>query len=102
MLGVELTGQPPFHTVYLHGLIRDRHGQKMSKSKGSTLQTIAIIYVGNVIDPIDIIASSGCDALRFALCYSASAGQDIPLSMDRVEVGRYWHNTAADVLINNE
>ncbi len=55
MMGIEFTGKPPFHTVYLHGLIRDEHGQKMSKTKG------------NVIDPLGVMNEMGTDALRFTL-----------------------------------
>ncbi len=55
MMGIEFTGKPPFHTVYLHGLIRDEHGQKMSKTKG------------NVIDPLGVMDEMGTDALRFTL-----------------------------------
>ena len=53
MMGIEFTGKPPFHTVYLHGLIRDEHGQKMSKTKG------------NVIDPLGVMdeMGTGCPAL---------------------------------------
>jgi len=52
MMGIEFTGQPPFQTVFLHGLVRDEKGRKMSKS------------LGNVVDPVDTIAEYGCDALR--------------------------------------
>jgi len=55
MTGLEFTGQIPFHTVYLHGLIRDEHGRKMSKS------------YGNVIDPLPVMDELGTDALRFTL-----------------------------------
>ncbi len=64
MLGLELTGQEPFHTVYLSGLIRDPTGQKMSKTKG------------NVVDPLGVIDESGADALRFALIHGATPGND--------------------------
>jgi valyl-tRNA synthetase len=76
MLGLELTDQLPFHTVYLHGLIRDKDGQKMSKTKG------------NVIDPLDSINQYGTDALRFALISSCSPGQDISLSNEKLESSR--------------
>jgi valyl-tRNA synthetase len=76
MLGLELTDQLPFHTVYLHGLIRDKDGQKMSKTKG------------NVIDPLDSINQYGTDALRFALISSCSPGQDISLSDEKLESSR--------------
>lgn len=63
MLGIELTGQPPFHTVYMHGLVRDDKGAKMSKTKG------------NVIDPLDSIAQYGTDALRYTLVTGSTPGQ---------------------------
>jgi valyl-tRNA synthetase len=56
MMGIENTGQVPFHTVFLSGLIRDVEGAKMSKTKG------------NVLDPIEAIDTYGCDALRITLC----------------------------------
>ncbi len=55
MLGLHLTGRAPFHTVYLHGLVRDDKGRKMSKS------------LGNVVDPLEIIRDYGTDALRFTV-----------------------------------
>lgn len=55
MMGIEFTGKAPFHTVYLHGLVRDEKGRKMSKS------------LGNVIDPLTVIAEYGTDALRFTM-----------------------------------
>src|SRR4051812_49764275 len=60
MLGLELTGEAPFHTVYLSGLIRDPEGQKMSKTKG------------NVVDPLGVIDETGADALRFAVIHGAT------------------------------
>lgn len=77
MLGEELTGKLPFHTIYLHGLVRDEQGQKMSKTKG------------NVIDPLDSVDKYGCDALRFALVANSLAGQDLPLSTERIETARF-------------
>ncbi|MEL6872494.1 MAG: valine--tRNA ligase, partial [Pseudomonadota bacterium] len=69
------TGAPevPFHTVYIHALVRDEKGQKMSKSKG------------NVIDPLELIDSYGADALRFTLTAMAAQGRDIKLAKSRVE-----------------
>jgi valyl-tRNA synthetase len=72
MLGLRFTGHQPFHTVFLHGLVRDEHNQKMSKSRG------------NVIDPIDIIDEYGADALRFTLAIRAS-GDKIPLAKSEIE-----------------
>jgi valyl-tRNA synthetase len=72
MFGLRFTGAPPFHQVFLNGLVRDEHGQKMSKTKG------------NVIDPLDVIEEVGADALRFTLAIFAS-GRDIPLAKSRVE-----------------
>ncbi|KAK9846098.1 hypothetical protein WJX84_007187, partial [Apatococcus fuscideae] len=80
MMGIELTGQSPFSTVYLHGLVRDEQGRKMSKS------------LGNVVDPVEIIQSHSCDALRFTLATGTTAGQDLNLSMDRVVSSRNFCN----------
>ena len=73
MLGLHVTGEVPFDTVYLHTLVRDASGAKMSKSKG------------NVVDPLDLIEQVGADALRFTLCALAVQGRDIKLSTDRVQ-----------------
>ncbi len=80
MMGIEDTGKIPFHTVYLHGLIRDEHGDKMSKVKG------------NVINPARIIESYGADALRFALSTGTAPGNDIKLSDAKFEAGRNFAN----------
>lgn len=80
MMGLEFTGQPPFHTVYLHGLVRDEKGRKMSKS------------LGNVVDPVETIAQYGADALRFTLATGTSPGQDLNLSLDRVNSSRNFTN----------
>ena len=73
MMGLKFMGEVPFREVYIHGLIRDEHGQKMSKSKG------------NVIDPLELIDKYGADALRFTLLASMAQGSDIKLSEGRVQ-----------------
>jgi valyl-tRNA synthetase len=73
MLGIHFMGDVPFRTVYIHALVRDEHGQKMSKSKG------------NVMDPLNLIDKFGCDALRFTLAALAAQGRDIKMSDQRVE-----------------
>jgi valyl-tRNA synthetase len=73
MMGMHFTGKVPFHTVYIHALVRDARGAKMSKSKG------------NVIDPLELIDAYGADALRFTLAAMAAQGRDIKLSTQRVE-----------------
>ena len=80
MFGLEFTGQVPFHTVYLHGLIRDERGQKMSKTKG------------NAIDPLDVMNEMGTDALRFSLLVGSSPGNDLSLSLKKVEANRNFAN----------
>ncbi|HEY9151689.1 MAG TPA: valine--tRNA ligase [Anaerolineales bacterium] len=80
MSGLEYTGQVPFHTVYLHGLIRDEHGQKMSKTKG------------NVIDPLTVMDDFGTDALRFTLLVGSTPGNDMNLSVKKVEANRNFAN----------
>ncbi len=80
MFGMEFTGKPPFHTVYLHGLIRDEHGQKMSKTKG------------NVIDPLVVMDELGTDALRFTLLVGSTPGNDTNLSIKKVEANRNFAN----------
>jgi valyl-tRNA synthetase len=80
MMGMEFTGKPPFHTVYLHGLIRDEAGQKMSKTKG------------NVIDPLGVMDELGTDALRFSLLVGSSPGNDTNLSLKKVEANRNFAN----------
>lgn len=72
MMGLHFMEEEPFHTVYIHALVRDENGAKMSKSKG------------NVIDPLDLIDEFGADALRFTLCAMAAAGRDIKLATNRV------------------
>ncbi len=73
MMGLHVMEEVPFRDVYIHALVRDEKGQKMSKSKG------------NVIDPLDLIETYGADALRFTLAAMAAQGRDIKLSPSRVE-----------------
>ncbi len=80
MSGLEFTGQPPFQTVYLHGLIRDEHGRKMSKT------------YGNVIDPLTVMDELGTDALRFTLLVGSTPGNDMNLSIKKVEANRNFAN----------
>jgi len=80
MLGIELVGDIPFHTVYLSGLIRDPYGQKMSKTKG------------NVVDPLGTIDEHGADALRFALVHGATPGNDQRFGSAKVENARNFAN----------
>lgn len=72
--------RPPFSTVYLHGLVRDDKGRKMSKS------------LGNVIDPLDVARDYGADALRFTMATGTAPGQDLNLSLDRVNANRNFTN----------
>ncbi len=80
MLGLALTDEVPFHTVYLSGLIRDPEGQKMSKTKG------------NVVDPLGVIDASGADALRFALIHGATPGIDQRFGATKLENARNFAN----------
>ncbi|MCK4963976.1 MAG: class I tRNA ligase family protein, partial [Dehalococcoidia bacterium] len=80
MMGLENTGEVPFNTVYLHGLVRDEKGEKMSKVKG------------NVLNPLDAIDSYGTDALRLALSTGTSPGNDIRLSKGKLEAARNFAN----------
>jgi valyl-tRNA synthetase len=80
MTGLYNMGQVPFHTVYLHGLIRDDQGRKMSKT------------VGNVVDPVELVERYGADALRYALATGSSPGNDMRLSDQKLEAGRNFAN----------
>jgi valyl-tRNA synthetase len=80
MLGLHLTDAAPFETVYLSGLIRDPYGQKMSKTKGNT------------VDPLGAIDSLGADALRFAVVHGTTPGNDQRFGMAKVELARNFAN----------
>ena len=80
MMGLRFMGDVPFHAVLNHGLVRDQHGKKMSKS------------FGNVIDPLDLVDRYGADALRFALLRASTPGQDVPLAEEWVEGARRFVN----------
>ncbi len=80
MMGLKFMGDVPFRDVYIHALVRDAEGQKMSKSKG------------NVIDPLHVMEQFGTDALRFTLAAMASPGRDIKLAEERIEGYRNFAN----------
>ena len=73
MMGIHFMGDVPFKDIYIHGLVRDEKGQKMSKSKG------------NVMDPLELIDAYGADALRFTICALTGPGRDVKLGRKRVE-----------------
>jgi valyl-tRNA synthetase len=92
MMGLKFMGDVPFRDVYIHALVRDEEGQKMSKSRG------------NVIDPLDIMSKYGTDAFRFTLAAMAAMGRDIKLAEDRIAgyqnfVNKLW-NAARFVQMN--
>ncbi len=80
MLGLRFTGEVPFETVYLHGLVRAEDGRKMSKS------------LGNVLDPLDLVRDYGLDAMRFSLLTGGTPGNDMKLSLTRIESNRNFAN----------
>ncbi|MBD3824360.1 MAG: valine--tRNA ligase, partial [Epsilonproteobacteria bacterium] len=80
MMGESFMGELPFKHIYLHALVRDEHGQKMSKSKG------------NVIDPLDMVNEFSADILRFTLAISAAQGRDIRMSRSKLELNRNFTN----------
>lgn len=94
VFGYEVMGQKPFSTVYIHGLLRDSLGRKMSKS------------LGNGIDPLEIIQNYGADALRFSLISGTTAGNDSRFFMEKVEAQRNFcnkvYNATRFVLMNVE
>lgn len=94
MMGLKFTNDVPFRDVYIHALVRDIEGQKMSKSKG------------NVIDPLTVMEQYGTDALRFTLASMASPGRDVKLAEERIEgyrnfANKVW-NAARFILMNLE
>ncbi|HEU5376214.1 MAG TPA: valine--tRNA ligase [Ktedonobacteraceae bacterium] len=80
MAGIHFLGVVPFHTIYLHGLVRDAKGEKMSKSKG------------NVVDPLEVMDQYGTDALRFTLATSSTPGNDMKLVPERIVGNRNFAN----------
>ncbi len=94
MAGMEFTEKSPFDEVFIHGLIRDKQGRKMSKS------------LGNGIDPLDVVEEYGADALKFTLAYNCASGQDILLDKDSFKMGskfanKVW-NASRYILMNLE
>jgi valyl-tRNA synthetase len=92
MLGIKFMGEVPFRHVYIHALIRDAEGQKMSKSKG------------NVVDPLSVMDKYGTDAFRFTLAALAAQGRDIRLAEERIEGYRNFANkiwNAARLVLSN-
>ncbi|HHH20647.1 MAG TPA: valine--tRNA ligase, partial [Nitratifractor sp.] len=94
MMGEKLTGKLPFPDIYLHALVKDEHGDKMSKSKG------------NVIDPLEMVDKYSADAMRFTLAILAVQGRDIKLSEDKLELSRNFTNKLFNasnfLLLNSE
>ena len=80
MAGLEFTGKAPFHDIYIHGLVRDKQGRKMSKS------------LGNGIDPLEIIDQYGADALKFTLSFLCAQGQDILIDNESFKMGSKFCN----------
>ncbi len=80
MMGLHFMGDVPFRTVFLHAMVRDEKGEKMSKTRG------------NVIDPLDITSKYGADALRFTLASLAAQGRDIKLAVDRIQANKAFAN----------
>ncbi len=80
MAGLEFTGKAPFRDIYIHGLVRDKQGRKMSKS------------LGNGMDPLEIIDMYGADALKFTLSYMCAQGQDVLVDKDSFKMGSKFCN----------
>ena len=80
MAGLEFTGEVPFRDIYIHGLVRDKQGRKMSKS------------LGNGIDPLEVVNEFGADALKFTLAFMCAAGQDIMVDKESFKLGSRFAN----------
>lgn len=80
MAGLEFTGKAPFHDIYIHGLVRDKQGRKMSKS------------LGNGLDPLEIIDEYGADALKYTLSFMCAQGQDVLIDKDSFKLGSRFCN----------
>ena len=80
MAGLEFTGKAPFHDIYIHGLVRDKQGRKMSKS------------LGNGMDPLELIDIYGADALKFTLGFMCAQGQDVLIDKDSFKLGSRFCN----------
>ncbi|MDR2370080.1 MAG: valine--tRNA ligase [Treponema sp.] len=94
MAGLEFTGRAPFRDIYLHGLVRDRQGRKMSKS------------LGNGLDPLELVDEFGADALKFTLAFLCAQGQDVLVDRESFKIGskfanKIW-NAARYILMNLE
>ena len=94
MMGENFKGELPFNHIYLHALVRDEKGDKMSKSKG------------NVIDPLDMVNKYSADVLRFTLAISAAQGRDIRMSTEKLELNRNFtnklYNASRFLLMNHD
>jgi valyl-tRNA synthetase len=94
MAGLEFTGQVPFRDIYIHGLVRDKQGRKMSKS------------LGNGLDPLELVEEFGADALKFTLAFNCAQGQDILIDKESFKLGskfanKVW-NASRYILMNLE
>lgn len=80
LFGYEFTGSTPFEKIYLHGMVRDKQGRKMSKS------------LGNGVDPLDVIEEHGTDALRMTLAIGNTPGNDLKFDIENVEHNKFFVN----------